>query len=499
MTERPNILFIITDQQRTDTIGVYGSDMGATPTLDRMAASGCRFENAYCNNPLCMPSRASILTGKYPSVNGVRANGVLAHLGQQLLPELLSAAGYDTAAFGKMHFHPGSCETAAGYWPEHRNSIDAGMDLTQPYLGFNTIKLGLGHSDILPGLHERELAEHHPEVLKLRGTKSALEVPDELLLSAHKIQTYKSAVPTEHYATNWVAHQTIDYLEQVEGPFFAWCGFGDPHHPFNPPGEYWDRYKPSDVPSAVRRSGELEDKPPHFRAFQDGDYAGMDTDGFLLGSDPYLTDERVAIIRAAYFGMVAMIDDAIARILSTLEAKGLAENTIVFFLSDHGELLGDHGFMLKGPFHYQPLINVPLMAYAPGLLPGGRVVEGPVGLMDLNATMLELAGASIPDDTQSRSLVDQLSGKTDHGFEHALIEHDLDTHDLRLRTLVTDRYRITHSAGQSYGELYDLKEDPDEFVNLWDTDVETRKALLVQLLDEVAGNIPWEPPKISHA
>ena len=87
----------------------------------------------------------------------------------------------------------------------------------------------------------------------------------------------------------------------------------------------------------------------------------------------------------------------------------------------------------------------------------------------------------------------------DRGFEHALIEHDLDTHDLRLRTLVTDRYRITHYAGQPYGELYDLKEDPDEFVNLWDTDLETRKALLVQLLDEVSGNIPWEPPKISHA
>ena len=496
---KPNILFIITDQQRADTIGAYGSTLGATPTIDRMAAEGCRFENAYCNNPLCMPSRASILTGRYPSVNGVRTNGVTAHSANPLLPELMAAAGYDTAAFGKMHYHPRSCETAGGYWPEHRNAIDTGMDLTKPYLGFNAIGLGLGHSDILPGLHERELAANHPEILNLRGTKNALEAPDELLLNAHKIQTYKSAVPTEHYATNWVADQTIEYLNQVEGPFFAWCGFGDPHHPFNPPGEYWDRYKPEDTPPSVKRAGELDDKPPHFRAFHDGEYAGMDTDGFLLGSDLYLTDDRVALIRSAYYGMVALIDDAVARILATLEARGLADNTIIFFLSDHGELLGDHGLMLKGAFHYQPLINVPLLAYAPGLLPGGRVIKGPVGLMDLNPTLLELAGASIPDGTQARSLASQLNGATDRGFEHALIEHDVDTHDLRLRTMVTDRHRITHYAGESYGELYDLEADPNEFENLWDRDTETRTGLQLRLLDLVAQNQSWQPPKISHA
>lgn len=505
-TDKPNILFIITDQQRVDTIGAYGCELGATPTIDRLAAEGCRFENAYCNNPLCMPSRASMLTGRFPSVHGVRTNGCVANPDQPLLPELLKSAGYDTAAFGKMHYHPGSCEEAEGYWPEHRGSIQSGMDLTQPYLGFDTIRLGLGHSDILPGLHERQLAEHHPEILKLRGTRNALAVPDKLLLDAQKIPTYKSAIPTEHYATNWVADQTIDYLDQVDGPFFAWCGFGDPHHPFNPPGEYWDRFRPEDMPGPVMQDGELDDKPPHFRAFHDGAYAGKDTDGFLLGSDPYLRDNRVAIIRAAYFGMVALIDDAVARILAALEARGLSENTIIFFLSDHGELLGDHDLILKGAFHYQPLINVPLIARGPGI-ESGRVVRGPVGLMDLNPTILELAGVSIPDGTQARTLVPQLGGTSDRGFDHTLIEHDLDLPNdsggwsagLRLRTMVTDRYRITHYAGQPYGELYDLEEDPNEFVNLWDRDVETRSALQADLLDQVAQNQSWVPPKISHA
>jgi arylsulfatase A-like enzyme len=507
MNDQPNILFIITDQQRVDTIGAYGCELGATPTIDRMAAEGCRFQNAYCNNPLCMPSRASMLTGRYPSVNGVRTNGCTAYPDQPLMPEVLKAAGYHTAAFGKMHYHPGSCEEAEGYWPEHRNSIQSGMDLTQPYLGFDTIGLGLGHSDVLPGLHERELGEKHPEILKRRGPKNALEVPDELLLNAHKIQTYKSAVPTEHYSTNWVANQTIEYLEQVEGPFFAWCGFGDPHHPFNPPGEYWDRFRPEDMPPPVMRDGELDDMPPHYNAFRNGELAGKDTDGFLLGSDPYLRDNRIGIIRAAYFGMVAMIDDAVARILATLEARGLAENTIVFFLSDHGELLGDHDLILKGAFHYQPLINVPLIAYAPGLLSGGRVINGPVGLMDLNPTILELAGASIPEGTQARSMTEQLTGESDRGFDHALIEHDLDLPrdgsgweaGLRLRTMVTDRYRMTHYAGEAYGELFDLEADPNEHENLWDRDVETRKEMQVQLLDLVAQSQSSVPPKISHA
>jgi len=504
---QPNILFIITDQQRVDTVGAYGCGLGATPTVDRMAEQGIRFENAYCNNPLCMPSRASILTGRYPSVNGVRTNGCTAYPDQQLLPELLKSAGYNTAAFGKVHYHPGSSEEADGYWPEHRGSVQSGIDLTQPYLGFDTIRLGLGHSEVLPGLHEQSLAEHHPDILDRSGTKNALTVPDELILNAQKIQTYQSAIPAEHYSTNWVADRTIEYLEQVEGPFFAWCGFGDPHHPFNPPGEYWDRFRPEDMPPPAIREGELEAMPPHFHAFHYGEYAGKDTDGFLLGSDPYLRDGRVGIIRAAYMGMVALIDDAVARILATLEARGLMENTIVFFLSDHGELLGDHDLILKGAFHYQPLINVPLIAYGPSVLSGGRVVEGPVGLMDLNPTILELAGAAIPEGTQARSMQDQLTGGSDRGFDHALIEHDLDlptgevewSLGLRLRTMVTDRYRITHYAGESYGELFDLEADPNEHENLWDRDVETRKALQMELLDRVAQSQSCVPPKISHA
>ena len=341
----------------------------------------------------------------------------------------------------------------------------------------------MGHGDVMPGLHARELQEQHPEIYALRGSNGALEAPDELIQHAHKIQTYKTAIPTEHYPTNWVVDRTIEFLEEVDGPFFAFCSINDPHHPFCPPGDYWHKFTSEDMPAPIRQDGELEDKPPHFRGFYNGDYKDIDTDGFLLGSEPYLSEERVQIIRAAYYGMVALIDDGIARIMDALRSRNLEENTIVLFLSDHGELLGDHGLILKGAFHYQTLMQVPLFAYAPGLIPAGHVVDGPVGLIDLYATLLELAGCEMPEGTQAESLVPQLVGKTSSGREQVYI----------------DRWRVTHYAGEEYGELYDLERDPNEFVNLWDRDVNTRRELQAQLLDVMTQNQSWLPPKVSHA
>ncbi|MFQ5810129.1 MAG: sulfatase, partial [Armatimonadota bacterium] len=293
-TQEPNFLLVVTDQQRTDTLGAYGCELGATPHIDAMAAAGVTFPRGYCNNPLCMPSRAALLTGRYPSSTGVRTNGCTAHPGQPLLAELLAQAGYRTGAFGKVHFHPGGGEPG-GYWPENRTFIESGADLTQPYLGFQTVAVGCGHGEVLPGLHAAELAEHHPDVYAKRGRDNALVVPDPWLFGAQKIETYQTAIPPEHYATTWVTDKTIDFIQSAEEPFFAWCGIPDPHHPFKPPGDYWHKFDPADMPPATCREGELDDKPPHFRSFWEGEYAGLDTDGFLLGSKGQLTDERLRI------------------------------------------------------------------------------------------------------------------------------------------------------------------------------------------------------------
>ncbi len=496
--DRPNFLFIITDQQRADTLGTYGGRLGATPNIDCMAAEGVVFERGYCNNPLCMPSRATVLTGRYPSSTGVRTNGCVAWPGQPLLPELLVEAGYHTGAFGKIHYHPASGEPQ-GYWPENRELIASDADLMRPYLGFQAVALACGGGGVPSGLYARQLRERFSEVYAKSGPRHALVAPDPWLREAQKIQTYKTAIPEELYQTTWVVDRTVEFIERTDGPFFAWCGINDPHHPFNPPGRYWDRFKPEDMPLPPRRRGELDDKPPHFRAFYDGRYEGYDTDGYLLGCE-HLTDDRLRLIKAAYYGMVAMIDDNVARILDALRAKGVEENTVVIFVSDHGEFLGDHGFVLKGPMHYEGVLRVPFILRCPALVPAGRRVEGLAGLIDLFPTILELAGAPIPDGTQGESLVPQVTGRSSRAHDEVYIENDVDRLGLRLRTIVTERWKCTWYAGEEYGEIYDLENDPDEFVNLWETcPADVKAALTSQLLDAMARNQDRLPPKVSHA
>jgi len=497
-SKQPNFLFIITDQQRADTLGAHGSTLGATPNLDRMAAEGVTFERGYCNNPLCMPSRATILTGRCPSSTGVRTNGCIAHDGLPILPMLLKEAGYHTGARGKIHYHPAGGVTDE-YWPENRRLAASDADLTRPYLGFDTIALACGHGDVAPGLHSRRLQQEHPDVYALRGPQHALEAPDPWLLTADKIATYKTAIPEELYPTTWVVDRTIEMIEQIGEPFFAWCGINVPHHPFKPPGRYWGMFNPEDMPLPPRREGELDGKPPHIRAFYEGDYEDKDTDGFLYGCKN-VTDERLRLIRAAYYGMVAMIDGGVGRLLDALRARGVEQDTVVIFVSDHGEMLGDHHLILKGPMHYEGLQRVPFLLRWPGHFPDGHRVRGVAGLMDLFPTILELAGVPVPEGTQGRSLVEQVMGRSARAHDEVYVEDDVDALGLRLRTVVTERWKCTAYAGEDYGEIYDLKNDPNEFENLWDSGPPgVKRELLGRLLDIVMRHQDWLPPKTSHA
>ncbi|MCZ7648800.1 MAG: sulfatase-like hydrolase/transferase [Planctomycetota bacterium] len=497
--ERPNFLFILTDQQRADTLGAYGCAVGATPNLDRLAAGGVTCARAYCNNPLCMPSRASLLTGRYPHASGVRTNGCAPRSGQALLPDLLSRAGYRTAAFGKVHYHPVRAEPE-GYWPENQHVIASGEDLTRPYLGFHEIALGCGHGDVMPGLHTRELQARHPEVLERRGPRGALRTPDTALKETRGLNTYQTSVPLEHYPTTWVTDRTVEYLMRAEEPFFLWCGLNDPHHPFCPPGPYWDRFKPEEMPAPRKRAGELDAMPPHFKAVYEGRYRDRDTDGFMWGSEPYLSEENVRLMAAAYYGMIALIDDSVARMLDALERRGLRENTVVVFASDHGELLGDHGLILKGPYQYESSLRVPFVWNAPRRLPACGVVRRPVGLVDFMPTILELAGVECPAGVQGRSLVEALGGLDASDEGEAYVENDVDALGLRMRTLVTERWKITAYANPEHGELFDLENDPDEFENLWDRgDPKVKQALLRRLAAAMIRNQDPLPAKTCHA
>ena len=447
-----------------------------------------------------MPSRASILTGRYSSSTGVRTNGVVARDGQPLLPEILRDTGYDTAAFGKIHYHP-TRKPAAGYWPENAEVIDSGTDLTSPYLGFDTIALACSHGDIVRGLHEQHVRASRPDLIERRGIKGALKVPDPGFFDAPGIETYKPSLPVELYPTTWVTDRTIEHLSVAKEPFFLWCGINDPHHPFIPPGEYWERFLPGDMEVPSQESGPPPNLPPHIYGYYEGAYRDYDTDGFLLGTKSFLNEDRLRMITAAYYGMVALIDDSVARIIRALNERGVANNTIIVFLSDHGELLGDHGLILKGPLHYQSLLRVPLIVHTPERV--ARRVHSPVSLVDVFPTILELAGVEPPEGTQGRPLVSRRRHNTPllagDAEGEILVEDDADALGLRLRTLITERYRLTMYAGESYGELYDLRDDPGERVNLWNDNRRLRDELRLTLLDRIVENQDKLPPKTSHA
>ena len=216
------------------------------------------------------------------------------------------------------------------------------------------------------------------------------------------------------------------------------------------------------------------------------------------------------LIRAAYYGMVALIDDSVQRMIEALERRGLRENTVILFVTDHGELLGDHGLILKGPLHYESLLRVPFLWNGPNHLAGGRTVDGLAGLIDLFPSILDLAGVPVPAGTQGKTLIRPLRGASDRAHDQVYVENDADVLGLRLRTLVTERWKVTwtanrrspnqRSAGECYGEIYDLEEDPHEFVNLWDRcDPAIQHELVSRLLETMVANQDTLPPKISHA
>jgi arylsulfatase len=496
-----NFLFITTDQHRADGLGCYGNPVVRTSHLDRLAAEGVRLTRAYVNNPLCMPSRATLLTGRYPRSHRVWCNGVALPPAETPFPTLLAAEGYRTACIGKMHFTPYGAEARPGYYDAQKTweQCDLG-DWTGPYAGFQYVQLTIGHCSPTAGHYGAWLGRCFPEAQRSYAQDRRLgEMP-----ASGAPETWVSTLPVEAHHSTWIADRTLECLDRAgDQPFFVWVSFPDPHHPFRPPAPYARLYDEAGVPMPLRRRGELDDKPPLFRQYYDGltggpsrhEGAGMDNPGGL--SEAQLRD----IIRFTY-GMITLVDDNVGRILDGLQALGLSENTIVCFASDHGELLGDHGLICKGPFHYEGLLRVPMIWRWPGRFPPGCVTDALTGLVDFAPTVLDLGSVPIPDDIQGRSLARLLRGDTEEHRDGVLTEFQSSYRPwLNLKTWRTPDWKITYYAGQPYGELYDLRQDPGEFVNLYDSPEHRgiRTALLERLLEELVLTESRTPPVECHA
>ncbi|MEM2099953.1 MAG: sulfatase-like hydrolase/transferase [Thermoproteota archaeon] len=519
--ETPNFLIIITDQQRSDCLGCYGNDVIRTPNIDRMAKEGVQFTRTYVNNPLCMPSRATLFTGKTPRGHHVRTNGIPLEWKETTLPAILGALGYITHAVGKIHLRPfdiplGSKleELEPKEFPESREFWLAKkfQKFPEPYYGLQSVDFIGGHGDYTYGDYLVWLEKNYPGKEKLLKKEFAVRPPSGAQ------QSWKSSIPEELHPSTWIADRTIEFLEKVateDRPFFLWCSFPDPHHPFCPPEPWCDMYDPEEVPSPkmMGEAKELDNMPPHFKLTHE---KGLLTSGTETSKPTKMSKEEISEIRAHTYGMISLIDKNVGKILNTVKRLNLDNRTVVVFLSDHGELLGDHGLCFKGPFHYEGLVRVPFIWRWSNHFPSGLVVDSLVSLLDFFPTILDIAGVKIPEGfvppnpydpwlswppVPGKSLVPLLKGDKNELHDSVLIENDEDYLGLRLRTLVTKRYKITIYQGKNYGELFDLQNDPDEYDNLWYSHSHQmlREELSRKLLHKIVETDDSLPRRLCHA
>ncbi len=473
MAAKMNILFITSDQQRGDCYGFEGRRV-KTPHLDELAAAGTRFAACITPNVVCQPSRASILTGLLPRTHGVADNGIDLDekLGAEGFAGTFARAGWKTGFIGKAHFSTVFAFAPTGR-PECRLSAqNFGPDWAGPYMGFEFVDMLIsGHNMFLPqeppGGLQYEAWYHQGG----RGARLNRLYLERLPPDVGAVQTWHSALPAAYHNSTWVGDRTIAFMQANRNePFVAWASFPDPHHPFDAP-EPWSRmHHPDDVELPAHRTRDLDRRPWWHRASLEG--TPKLADPTLLhhrteqSRTPPQSDEQLRHMIANYYGMISLIDHNVGRILLELDRLGLAENTLVVYSTDHGDWLGDHGLILKGPMMYEGLLRVGCLVRGPGV-PAGKIVTDPVSTLDLPATFYDYAGVAPPRALNSHSLKPLIGGTGTRDF--AYNEWELNASRcgvaLRLRTVRTRTHKLTLELDSGAGELYDLAQDPEEMDN----------------------------------
>jgi arylsulfatase A-like enzyme len=511
-----NFLLFITDQHRVDYLGCYGHPVLKTPHIDSIAAHGTRFERFYVATPVCMPNRSTLMTGRMPSLHGVRSNGSPLSLRANTFVDALRAGGYATALVGKSHLQnftgqgpfvkpapPRDGDQVLGeefaeavkpsasdgrYDQESPSRWSSGRDFTlqTPFYGYQHVDLCTEHGDRVGGHYYAWLKSQRPDADALRDRKNQL---------AHDYvcpQAIRTAIPEELYPTRYIGDKSCQWLDDYaqakrRDPFFLMVSFPDPHHPFTPPGRYWSMYRPQDM--ALPPSFDHGNRPlarPVAWALAQRDSGNAEVGGqaaFAVGE----REAREAM--ALSCGMIAMIDDAIGRVLARLKACGLADDTVVIFTTDHGDFLGDHRLLLKGPAHYEAITHVPFIWAEPGAR-AARRTNVLAGTLDIAATILDRAQVEPYNGLQGVSLKPVIEGSSSVARDSLVIEDDQQRAVFglppasRLRTLVTARWRMTIIQGDSYGELYDLENDPHELDNLFEDPA--HRGVRAELMEKLA-------------
>ncbi len=468
MAEPSNVLLITTDQMRADHLGCCGNPVIRTPHLDALAAGGVNLRRAYVNNPVCMPNRATIATGRLPRNHRCWDNGIDLPDCERTVADALNGRGYHTALLGKAHFR-GHGRAFAG----RQRGIESGLaweaglnpyDWTGPYYGFQHVQLSIGHGHAnLSRAHQYLwVKRHHAEALSRQF--------DWEPSPTGAMECFTPRYPAAAHSSNWLGQIGSEYIRRraADGrPFLCWVSFPDPHHPFSPPKPYDTMYDPRQVVMPALGPEALADKPPHFRS------RGM-------------TEPQVREMIARTYGMVTLVDENVGRLLAALAETGLDESTVVVFTSDHGDLMGDCGLALKGPWLLEGLIRVPMIWRVPGGAAGGSTEEL-FSSCDIAPTVLELLGVEVPaamDGLAQGGLVGGGRGRRDAAVVEFRYAHPQQGN---LRSIVTADRKLTYYAGCDHGELYDMTAELPEARNLHDDPAHAseRAALERRLLDEM--------------
>lgn len=484
---KKNVIVFYTDQQRADSLGCMGNSFARTPNIDALARKGMLFTNHYSTNPVCMPSRASFITGRYPQAHRLIDNGIFLPEDELTIPGIFRQNGYRTACFGKLHFQP--------YKPyEGDTSIESMQrwskgefdDWHGPYYGFEQVELTIAHGEGCLGTYGRWRNKNFPD-LEL-GAKHALGETN-----FPRFQSYKSNLPLEAHPSTWVAERAIEFLEnRGEKPFYIHISFPDPHHPFTPPAPYHSMFDDVVFPPAHAVEGENMTKPKPYRDAMEG--TPFPSDGGARFFSEFTKKVFQQVIAHTY-GMLCLIDDCIGRVMAKLEEKGLAQDTIIVFTSDHGDFLGDHHFLFKGQLPCRSLLQVPLIIADPEA--GAGTIDETCSNVDVMPTLLNLCSIDIPDKVQG--VVLPRPGEEplrDHAFESGWSKTSCEYHHY---TLYKNNVRISVFPNLHDGELYDLKNDPHEHRNLFHNSDwhRIRQDLLEELLYAVGRAEPKTPPVLT--
>lgn len=431
LSKLPNILWICTDQQRYDTIAALGNEYINTPHLDKLVETGTAFTHAYCQNPICTPSRASFLTGYYPRPIRACSNGNEKwENAAPLITKTLTDIGYDCGLAGKLHL------SAA------HNRIEP-----RPDDGYRIFHWSHHPHDSWPKGHA------YQEWLLSQGTGGY-----------NALKKKNGEIPVKYHQTTWCADRAIDFMkEKRKGPWLFSLNCFDPHPPLDPPKEYLDRFDIDSLPDVPFKPTDVEEHKKLKDVF--------------FQSDCKKPDERQAKMNLAkYWAMIELIDDNVGRLLDTLDKTGQRDNTLVIFTSDHGNMVGHHGLMAKGCRFYEGLMRVPLIMSLPGTVKQNVKNDALVELVDIVPTLLQLTGLPVDKSMHGKSLLPQLSRQIPpekhrdrvyatytNTLSHS--EKDQPSYGTMIRTR---RYKLANYHGTGLGQLFDLEKDPGEFVNLWD-------------------------------